>query len=123
MSTTTGTRSPRSRVLFGIAATTAVVASSLALSATTAAAGNDKGPKVPICHATSSATNPFTVNTVDTSSIANLVEHNGHGLHSDDIIPPFVDRRGDQYPGLNWDTGSSIWNGGLCDGEGGGTTG
>jgi hypothetical protein len=65
--------------------------------------------KVTICHATSSASNPYSLITVDQSSIE---DKNGHGSHTGplypepgwgDVIPPF-----DGYPGLNWPDGSLL---------------
>ncbi|WP_062530137.1 hypothetical protein [Demequina rhizosphaerae] len=57
--------------------------------------------KVVICHATASASNPYTVNDVSWNSIDNEfnVDWNGHGDHAGDIIPPFGD-----FPGQNWTT-------------------
>lgn len=56
--------------------------------------------KVTICHATSSETNPYTVNTVSYNSIDNVfnIDWNGHGDHADDIIPAFAN-----FPGRNLD--------------------
>ena len=68
-------------------------------------------PKVTICHATSSDTNPYTVNWVSESSIdePNNQFLNGHGDHERDIIPPFRD-----FPGRNWDAaGQAIYNNGC----------
>jgi len=62
--------------------------------------------KVTICHATSSSTNPYTLNSVDSNSVT---RKNGHDSHSGDIIPPFED-----YPGKNWSgDGLTIWGNGC----------
>ena len=52
------------------------------------------GSKVTLCHATSSSTNPYVKLSVPKSQIFGA---NGHDTHDDDIIPPF-----DDYPGKNW---------------------
>jgi len=75
-----------------------------------------RSDKVRICHATASATNPFTSPDVNTSSIDE--EHNqylnGHGDHENDIIPPFESPTGTVFHGLNWDAeGQAIWNNGC----------
>lgn len=61
-----------------------------------------KGNHVPvtICHKTGSKNNPYVIITVDDDSITK----GGHGHHHDhgDIIPPFIDDEGKQYPGQNW---------------------
>ena len=49
------------------------------------ATGGGHGP-IPICHATSSESNPYTHQTVDVDSI---IKPSGHNGHSDDIIPEF----------------------------------
>ncbi|MEO8510469.1 MAG: SpaA isopeptide-forming pilin-related protein [Chloroflexota bacterium] len=101
--------------------------------------------KVTICHRTNSITNPYTVNTVDYSSVdGGLVHDNGNGDHTEhlgpvfdwenpppaphngdqwgDIIPPFswegdAQHVGGSFPGLNWtDEGQAIYNDGKCDG-------
>jgi hypothetical protein len=66
-------------------------------------AGADTEPQVTICHATASASNPYTSNTVDQSSID---DPNGHGTHPGDIIPAF-----DGYPGQNLDLLDILNNG------------
>ncbi|MGI9197459.1 MAG: hypothetical protein ACR2KE_08350 [Candidatus Nanopelagicales bacterium] len=48
---------------------------------------------VTICHATSSSSNPYNVNTVSVYGL------DGHGDHPNDIIPPIEDPA---YPGQNW---------------------
>jgi hypothetical protein len=69
---------------------------------------------VAICHATASSSNPYTTQSVSTSSVNNLFGNNGHGTHEDDIIPPFTDESGTSFPGMNWSpTGQSIWNNGC----------
>jgi LPXTG-motif cell wall-anchored protein len=89
--------------------------------------------KVAICHRTDSVTNPYTSNTVSSSSVDgdsgndkgqgdHLLEHQGPVFqsgftHNDtwgDIIPPF-DTDGNSYDSpqtsLNWDAaGQAIWN-------------
>lgn len=57
-------------------------------------------PKVTLCHATGSETNPYVSITVAAPAVLNA----GHGDHERDIIPPFKD-----FPGLNWtDEGQAI---------------
>lgn len=71
---------------------------------------------VTICHATASETNPYTVNTVDTSSIDELNNQylNGHGDHEGDIVPPFESPLGNVFAGKNWDAvGQATWNNGC----------
>lgn len=69
--------------------------------------------KVTLCHATSSKTNPYVLITVD----RNAVLKKGHGSHTGglyptkgwgDIIPPF-----DDYAGLNWPGGQAILDSGC----------
>lgn len=55
--------------------------------------------KVTLCHATSSATNPYVLITVDYHSITQA----GHSGHADDIIPPFDLGDDAQFAGMNWD--------------------
>ena len=91
----------------------AVALFSVAAVATATSNGADATPneKVTICHATSSNTNPYTVNSVDESSIdeQNNRYLNGHGNHERDIIPPFR-----EFPGRNWDeAGRAIWTNGC----------
>jgi len=85
--------------------------------------------KVMICHATSSMSNPYTVNSVDTSSVDEEGNKflNGHGDHTGpvfdsvnppaswgDIIPPFTDPESEKsFPGLNWPAGEAIWSNGC----------
>lgn len=63
----------------------ALVLSALSLTAAPAMAKSDKPEpaKILICHATSSATNPYTLNEVSVNSI----KHMGHKAHEGDIIP------------------------------------
>ena len=86
--------------------------------------------KVTICHATSSTSNPYTVNTISTSSVDEKENKylNGHGDHTGpvfeegmksgwgDIIPPFKDEiSGVSFPGYNWTAGGQeIWNAGCA---------
>jgi len=85
--------------------------------------------KVTICHATASQSNPYTANTVDTSSVNETGNKflNGHGTHTGpvfepgvtskwgDIIPPFTDEAsGLSFPGMNWTSaGQQIWSQGC----------
>ena len=85
--------------------------------------------KVTICHATASTSNPYTVNTISTSSVDEVGNKylNGHGDHIGpvfapgatskwgDIIPPFTDATsGKSFPGYNWTSeGQTIWNAGC----------
>ena len=85
--------------------------------------------KVTICHATASQSNPYTANTVDTSSVNETGNKflNGHGTHTGpvfepgvtskwgDIIPPFTDEAsGVSFPGMNWTSaGQQIWSQGC----------
>jgi hypothetical protein len=69
--------------------------------------------KVTICHATSSASNPFVSNRPNADGTVQ-----GHDGHPNDIIPPFeyIDNNGvtQQYPGKNWDAeGQEIYNNGC----------
>lgn len=103
----------------------------LALSSTAGAApGFTNDPSVSICHATESATNPYTSQTVNGSAI--ITGPNGHDNHDTgglddkgDIIPPFDYDPGTgttTYPGKNWTTdyggysGEEVYNNGSCDG-------
>ena len=80
----------------------------LALLAPTAAQAS-KTPsgehKVTICHATSSATNPYVQITVD---VASLVGPEGHDHHERDAIPPFDLGDGFSHPGQSWSDGSTL---------------
>ncbi len=85
--------------------------------------------KVTICHATSSTSNPYTVNSVNTSSVDEEGNKflNGHGDHTGpvfdpanppaswgDIIPPFTNpETGNSFPGMNWPAGEAIWANGC----------
>jgi hypothetical protein len=107
---------------------------------------HDENQKVTICHRTDSVTNPYVVETVDSSSVDgntgndhgqgdHLFEHTGpvfqagftHNSTWGDIIPP-VDTNGHSYDGppqtsLNWtEQGQAIYNNGckLPGGQGGG---
>lgn len=102
--------------------TAALAAAGMALGAQAASAASAEH-KVTICHATSSEKNPFTVNSVDVSSIANLTKGNGHGTHADDIIPPFTDLKGTSFAGQNWSPGAQAFVDAGCTGtidDGGG---
>ena len=85
--------------------------------------------KVQICHATNSVSNPYTVNSVNTSSVDEEGNKflNGHGDHTGpvfdpadppaswgDIIPPITNPdTGTTFPGLNWPAGEAIWTNGC----------
>ena len=83
---------------------------------------------VTICHATALTSNPYTVNTVNTSSVNEIGNQylNGHGNHTGpvygpgvsgwgDIIPAFEDGpSGTSFPGYNWGAaGQEIWGNGC----------
>lgn len=89
-----------------------------------------KSDKITICHATNSHTNPYVVNTVNSSSITELNNphnKNGHGTHDGaiwyagiadhswgDIIPAFESPDGHKYAGKNWDSkGQAIYKKGC----------
>jgi hypothetical protein len=97
---TLSNRASRTRTV--IAFTAAAATAMLAFSAGPAAAGTG-AHKITICHATSSERNPYVEINVDTSSINNLPDGNGHGRHADDIIPAFTDQDGHFFAGLNTD--------------------
>lgn len=119
------------RVRWGVAGTIGLVGA-LGVSAFMVIPGVSATPsdKVTICHATASTSNPYTVNTISTSSVneANNKYLNGHGDHTGpvfgpgstsgwgDIIPPFTDEISKvSFPGYNWTSaGQAIWNAG-CD--------
>ncbi len=85
--------------------------------------------KVQICHATNSVSNPYIVNSVNTSSVDEEGNKflNGHGDHTGpvfdpadppaswgDIIPPITNPdTGTTFPGLNWPAGEAIWTNGC----------
>lgn len=84
-----------------------------------AGSSSSSGEKVTLCHATSSSTNPYTVNTVDKSSVINPVtgKLEGHGTHEDDVIPPFMLPKQSppndlgqfwDYNGNNWPAGDDL---------------
>lgn len=82
------------------------------LGATQGIAQDAEGEDIQVCHATSSASNPYNSQIVDASSIAN--NPNGHGEHEDDIIPPFT-YSGGSFPGLNWTPSNIlIWENGCA---------
>ena len=88
-----------------------------------------KSDQVTICHATNSQTNPYVVETVNTSSVdeRNNRYLDGHGNHDGpiwtqdvtmkawgDIIPAFESPKGLAFPGKNWDqAGKAIYNNGC----------
>jgi uncharacterized repeat protein (TIGR01451 family) len=92
----------------------------LGITGSAVAGSSDRsGEKVTLCHATSSSTNPYTVNTVDKSSVKNPVsgKDEGHGKHEDDIIPNFLLAKQAppnppaqwwNYTGNNWPAGEKL---------------
>lgn len=72
--------------------------------------------QITICHATHSASKPYTS---PHPAKWQITAPNGHDTHEDDIIPPFdAGSKGshtwEAYPGKNWDTeGQTIWNAGC----------
>lgn len=99
---------------------------SIAVTSISASNGNNNnGNKITICHATSSNSNPYVINTPDANG--NVDGHDDHdgpiwpatNTHGDwgDIIPPFSYNdhgQQSQYLGKNWTTvGQSIWNNGC----------
>lgn len=91
-----------------ISAAGALLAASLAVAGTRGQNG-DGSKRIPICHATSSATNPYVMNRPAADSIVSAVHDGaieGHGTHERDIIPAFsFTWRGRDYsfPGQNLD--------------------
>ncbi|GHF25535.1 InlB B-repeat-containing protein [Pseudolysinimonas yzui] len=79
---------------------------------------DDTSKKIYICHATGSDSNPYTRPEVSVSSIITL-DPNGHGIHGDDIIPPFTYVKqgvNGSYPGQNWTTyGQWLYNNGCSN--------
>jgi LPXTG-motif cell wall-anchored protein len=131
MTASTGVSRPRTwlAALFSL-----VLVASMTMGLPAFATPDDHGgtDKVTICHATSSASNPYVVITVDPASIFQK-GHDGHdgpvfdpatmgsGDHWGDIIPPF-DYEYEQgqelisghYAGLNWTAeGQAIWEAGC----------
>ncbi len=88
----------RHRWITGCLAATALAPIAIGVLASPALAGGDQVTKVTICHATSSATNPFVV--IRPASPAVLYAHVNHH-DGGDIVPPFS-YRGVDYPGKNW---------------------
>ncbi len=93
---------PTGLVASGIAA--AYVSAPIIPAAQFFAPASSPQPKVTICHATSSASNPYVVITVAPEAVITK----GHDQHQDrrDIIPPFDYEKAGKtltYPGLNWD--------------------
>lgn len=91
-----------------IPAAGALLTASLAVAGTRGHDG-DGSKRIPICHATSSATNPYVMNRPAADSIVSAVHGGvieGHGTHERDIIPAFsFTWRGREYsfPGQNLD--------------------
>ena len=88
----------RHRWITGCLAATALAPIAIGALASPALADSDQVTKVTICHATSSATNPFVV--IRPASPAVLHAHVNHH-DGGDIVPPFS-YRGVDYPGENW---------------------
>jgi hypothetical protein len=123
--TTSGRRRTISAVLFALVPMLAVLA------AAPASACETPPPKVTICHATGSTSNPYTNPTVDIAASGLL--QSGHNTHTGpifdptagkdqkawgDIIPPYTfdtDHHGTfTFAGLNWtEQGRTIWNHGC----------
>ena len=144
MSTTTAKRGGKTKFL-ALTASLSMLVAGLVGVAVAAPASATEQPKEYICHSTSqkgvgSATNPYVLINVNTSSIDEWLEEavNGHGGHGPDrvfdptqtkfeqgkwgdIIPPFTYVVGEgedavevKYPGLNWKDGQAIWEN-NCD--------
>jgi len=64
--------------------------------------------KVDLCHATSSGTNPYSLQSPSASSV---VSPAGHGSHPNDVIPPIPSLG---YPGQNWEAGADTLVGAEC---------
>ncbi len=64
--------------------------------------------KVDLCHATSSGTNPYSLQSPSASSV---VSPAGHGSHPNDVIPPIPSLG---YPGQNWAAGADTLVGAEC---------
>ena len=94
-----------------------VLGSAAVLPILLSAASATPSPNITICHATGSQSNPYTSNTVDASSIdeENNQYLDGHGDHSDDIIPAFsyvnADGQTLSFPGRNLDKLDILQNG------------
>ena len=102
----------RSRWITGWIASTALLPVALGAVVSPALAG---GGQVTICHATSSATNPFVV--IHPASPAVLHAHLNHHDGAD-IVPPFS-YKGVDYPGQNWTAeGKAISENGCMAQEG-----
>ncbi|MBC9954097.1 LPXTG cell wall anchor domain-containing protein [Leucobacter sp. cx-42] len=87
--------------------------------------GNDgEIKKISLCHATSSAKNPYVLNEVSINSFLDTkdgsIAKNGHGFHGKDIIPPFsgtYKKKPVSFAGLNWDAKGQAVFGAKCDGK------
>ena len=102
----------RSRWITGWIAATALMPVTIGAAVSPALAG---GGQVTICHATSSATNPFVV--IHPASPAVLHAHLNHHDGAD-IVPPFS-YKGVDYPGQNWTAeGEAISDNGCMAEEG-----
>ena len=79
---------------------------------------DDLNKKIPICHATSSDTNPYVSESPDVNSIVNGDGHGHSGVNIGDIIPPFDYTEGGvlkHYAGQNWTTGNQVIYNNGCD--------
>lgn len=88
-----------------------IAAGALATIATLATPALGAGGKVSICHATSSATNPYVLIDVSVAGAynAHIRHHDGH-----DVIPPFT-WKGRTYS-QNWDADGRALHANGCDG-------
>jgi hypothetical protein len=94
------------RVLCGAVAIVALGAS--VAPAVAAACGGSSGPRVTICHATSSTTNPYVLITPRAAGVVH--GHLGHH-EARDIVPPF-DYKGVTYS-QNWEAGKATFDNGC----------
>lgn len=103
------TDSRPSRGLTGAGAAVAALSLAMAVTGTgSAQAAPGSGAKMRICHATASASNPFTSITVSVSSLGGT-GNGDHYAHPGDIIPPV-----NGHEGRNWDArGTAIYAAGC----------
>ena len=116
MTVTASARGSRATRALAFSSALAAAAGALVITALPAAA---KDPKVTLCHATGSTTNPYVRITVAAAGAYNghVRQHEDLGLG--DIIPPFT-FRGQTYS-LNWDAqGRAIFNNNCKKPKGGG---
>lgn len=123
--TTSVRRSTRPRRLVVVVS---VAALAVVPGASSALAGNENpGDNVTICHATSSDSNPYVVNSPNKNgNVSGHADHTGpvwnpslKAAHTDwgDIIPPFDYNEQDQvkhFAGLNWDANGQAWYENSC---------